>query len=382
MANRPDPAENELIQFYFLKGFEYNEILLFMSKYHGIEMSLRTLKRRLRSFALKRRNAVIDHQECRRAVTELVNGPGNLRGYRAIWHSLQLQGMRVPRGIVQQLVHEIDPEGTDVRRSRRLRRRVYWNVGPNYAWHCDGYDKLKPYGFPVHGCIDGYSRKILWLYVTKSNNFPSNIAAYYLEAVSMFGGCPVKLITDAGTENGTMAGIHSFFRNDPDSHRFVPSPRNQRIECWWSFLRRSNASWWMNHFKDLCDDGIVDLNVQMEKELLWFCYAEVLQRNLDEVKNHWNSHYIRPSRHETVPGRPDSLYYLPESHNAMPNLLETVPDNEMNYAKEHLVEYEYANDYEDYFRYIIHHYGLQKPAEWRDAFQFFTLMKRLVNGQD
>ena len=122
MANRPDPAENELIQFYFFKGFEYNEILLFMSKYHGIEMSLRTLKRRLRSFALKRRNAVIDHQECRRAVTELVNGPGNLRGYRAIWHSLQLQGMRVPRGIVQQLVHEIDPEGTDVRRSRRLRR--------------------------------------------------------------------------------------------------------------------------------------------------------------------------------------------------------------------------------------------------------------------
>ena len=27
--------------------------------------------------------------------------------------------------------------------------------GPNYVWHCDGYDKLKPYGFPIHGCIDG-----------------------------------------------------------------------------------------------------------------------------------------------------------------------------------------------------------------------------------
>ena len=22
-------------------------------------------------------------------------------------------------------------------------------------WHIDGYDKLKPYGFPIHGCIDG-----------------------------------------------------------------------------------------------------------------------------------------------------------------------------------------------------------------------------------
>ena len=120
-----------------------------------------------------------------------------------------------------------------------------------------------------------------------------------------------------------MAGIQSFFRNNPDTHRYIPSSRNQRIECWWSFFRRSNASWWVKHFKDLCDDGIVDLNVQLEKELLWFCYAEVLQTNPDKVSIHWNSHYIRSSRHETVPGNPYSLYYLPERHNAMPNLLET-----------------------------------------------------------
>ena len=86
-----------------------------MSKFHGVKMSLRTLKRHLRSLALKRRNTIINYQECRRAVTELVQGPGNLRGYRAIWHSLQLQGMRVPRSIVQQIVHEVDPEGIDVR---------------------------------------------------------------------------------------------------------------------------------------------------------------------------------------------------------------------------------------------------------------------------
>ena len=28
--------------------------------------------------------------------------------------------------------------------------------GPNYLWHMDGYDKLKPYGFCIHGAIDGY----------------------------------------------------------------------------------------------------------------------------------------------------------------------------------------------------------------------------------
>ena len=30
--------------------------------------------------------------------------------------------------------------------------------GPNYPWHIDGYDKLKAYGFAIHGCIDGWGR--------------------------------------------------------------------------------------------------------------------------------------------------------------------------------------------------------------------------------
>ena len=27
--------------------------------------------------------------------------------------------------------------------------------GPNYCWHIDGNDKLIPYGFGIHGGIDG-----------------------------------------------------------------------------------------------------------------------------------------------------------------------------------------------------------------------------------
>ena len=40
----------------------------------------------------------------------------------------------------------------------------------------------------------------------------------------------MKLVTDLGTENGIMASLQSFFRDDFHSHRYVPSPRNQRIE--------------------------------------------------------------------------------------------------------------------------------------------------------
>ena len=75
-----------------------------------------------------------------------------------------------------------------------------------------GYDKLKLYGFAVHACIDGWSRKLLWLLVTRSNNPPDNIASYYLETVDEFGGYPVELVTDLGTENGKMVNLSTVSR--------------------------------------------------------------------------------------------------------------------------------------------------------------------------
>ncbi len=48
-----------------------------------------------------------------------------------------------------------DPEGVESRKRRILQRRIYRNPGPNFAIHIDGYDKLKAYGFAIHGAIDG-----------------------------------------------------------------------------------------------------------------------------------------------------------------------------------------------------------------------------------
>ena len=70
--------------------------------------------------------------------------------YRAVWHSLQFHGVRVPRYAMQLLLREIDSEGTEEKKAHRLKRRIYHNPGPKYSWHCDGYDKLKPYGFSIY----------------------------------------------------------------------------------------------------------------------------------------------------------------------------------------------------------------------------------------
>lgn len=79
------------------------------------------------------------------------------------------------------------------RRRRRLHRRTYSSLGPNYTWHSDGHDKLKRFGFAIHACIDGYSRKVIWLHCVVTNNDPAVIAGYFLSSVRKLGGCPFRL---------------------------------------------------------------------------------------------------------------------------------------------------------------------------------------------
>jgi hypothetical protein len=96
-------------------------------------------------------------------ITAILAGPASSEGYRSMWHRLELEGLRVPRAVVAAILKELDPQGTQLRKSHRLKRRVYRNPGPNSAWHIDGYDKLKVWGILIHRCMDGYSRRILWL---------------------------------------------------------------------------------------------------------------------------------------------------------------------------------------------------------------------------
>ena len=54
------------------------------------------------------------------------------------------------------------------------------------------YDKMKPNWLSHLRCIDRCRRKVLWLYVTRSTNWPHNIAAYYLDAVEKQGGSVLR----------------------------------------------------------------------------------------------------------------------------------------------------------------------------------------------
>ena len=45
---------------------------------------------------------------------------------------------------------------------------------------------------------------------------------------------------------------------------------------------------------------------------LGFSFAQLLQDELDKVKQHWYTHLIRGCSRDTVSGRADELFFLPE----------------------------------------------------------------------
>jgi len=60
------------------------------------------------------------------------------------------------------------------------------------VWHLDGYDKLKPYGFAVHCCVDGYV-PVLRVYICRIVHVCAQIqiirqVAMYLHLILIFVG--------------------------------------------------------------------------------------------------------------------------------------------------------------------------------------------------
>ena len=61
-VNEDGDIEEVLITYYLYRGYQYRDILDFLATYHNIEMSERTLHRRLRTYGLSRRNPSLPSQ--------------------------------------------------------------------------------------------------------------------------------------------------------------------------------------------------------------------------------------------------------------------------------------------------------------------------------
>ena len=79
------------------------------------------------------------------------------------------QGLLVQRRRIRESMARVDPRNTVLRWGITVSRRIYRVPWPNSLWHLDGHHSLIRWKLVVHGCIDGFSRRIMYLSCSSIN---------------------------------------------------------------------------------------------------------------------------------------------------------------------------------------------------------------------
>ena len=206
----------------------------------------------------------------------------------------------------------------------------------------------------------------------------------YIEAVKKIGFCPQYVQTDCGRENRILAGIQCSFLMSQDVHRYGSSPSNQRIENWWSHRRKGFTTWVMEFFKDLVNGRILIPGNHIYLECSWFVFLPLLQKELDEFIYYWNSHFIHRSRHDSVFGIPDILFYLPEEsgcfnqrHDVTADEIENVLHHRDIVREGETEVHKCDTDLKESFEYVVQREGLSHPpGSWNEAKEHFVKIVR------
>ena len=109
---------DRLIQQYFSLGLNYCDILGFLPFGHGIQLSLRQLKRILSRLNLRRRNTNVgpNIDEITAAIESELRGSGCCIGYRQMHQRLTTKyGLVIDQETVRIIMKELDPEGVALR---------------------------------------------------------------------------------------------------------------------------------------------------------------------------------------------------------------------------------------------------------------------------
>ena len=146
---------------YFYKEFRYKEIIAFSENCHGIKICPSTLHRFLKRANFDKKGKQSPFLDIVTFIQHELEDSDSCMGYRGMHERCIRNDLMLSRVIVAQIMKHLDPIGVNKRRRGPLKRRLYYTQGQNWVWHFNGYDKMKPYGFEIQGCIDGYSRRVL-----------------------------------------------------------------------------------------------------------------------------------------------------------------------------------------------------------------------------
>ena len=134
-------------------------------------------------------------------------------------------------------------------------------------------------------------------------------------------------------------------------------------------------------------EGKLALGNHLHLECVWFVFSDFLQLEMDKVKHEWDMHFIRQSRHNSVSGVLDELYYLPHTSGFEDCGFEVSADDIEKILNQRDIygQAELAKDVDDelfeYFKYIVREEGLTHPPEdWSQARDMYEKIVQLAEA--
>ncbi|XP_068692640.1 uncharacterized protein [Montipora foliosa] len=254
-----------------------------------------TIYRRVQEYGLKSMTdfSLMSDGELDNIISEYMNQHGKTTGQSYITGYLRSKGLRVQRSRVRQSMARVDPENAALRWGAVVTRRTYLVPWPNSLWHLDGHHSLVRWGLVVHGCIDGFSRRIMFLHCSP-NNLSETVLSLFLDAVEKDGLWPSRIRVDRGVENVLVcdaivdargAGRGSFIAG--------PSTHNQRIERLWRDVFRCVMHYFYYLFYALEDSGNLNIEDPTNMFALHFVFLPRINKALHEYQETFNHHGIR-----------------------------------------------------------------------------------------
>lgn len=153
----------------------------------------------------------------------------------------------------------------------------------------DGNHKLILWRFVFHGCIDGYSRQIIYLDCL-TNNRAASVMSLFREGVQRYG-LPSRVRGDHGTENLEVARFMIENRGvGRGSFITGRSVHNQRIERLWRESNRLIATIYRNIFFFMQDEGLLDPDNELHIFCLHYIFQPRIQESCRYFINSWNHH--------------------------------------------------------------------------------------------